>query len=115
MTELSLATIPASFVMMQASFRPERAGGAKKTIEFEFTGREPGTWVVAVADDAFSYRQGGAQQADALVAVDSDLWLDILRSKVTALDAVMSARLQIDGDMALMIQFQDWFDRPAGV
>jgi alkyl sulfatase BDS1-like metallo-beta-lactamase superfamily hydrolase len=100
---------------MQASFRPERAGGAKKTIEFNFTGREPGAWVVSVVNGAFRYYQGGTQHADATVAVDSDLWLEILRSRTTALDAVMSARLRIEGDMALMIQFQDWFERPAGL
>ena len=115
MTDLSLATIPEAFATMQASFRPERAGGAKKTIEFEFTGREPGTWVVLVADDAFTYHQGGTQHADATITVDSDLWLDILRGTTTALDAVMSARLRIEGDMALMIRFQDWFDRPSGI
>lgn len=115
MPEASLATIPASFATMQSSFRPERAAGVNKTIQFDFTGREPGTWVVTVANGALSYHQGGAQHADATVAVDSDVWLAILRSEMTALDAVMSAQLRIEGDMALMIQFQNWFDRPPGV
>jgi alkyl sulfatase BDS1-like metallo-beta-lactamase superfamily hydrolase len=115
MAESSLATIPASFATMQASFRPERAGGATKTIQFDFSGREPGTWVVSIANGAYSYHQGSAQHADAIVLVDSDLWLAILRSETTALDAVMSARLRIEGDMALMIQFQNWFDRPDGI
>src|SRR5690348_9427045 len=109
MPEPSLATIPASFATMQASFRPERAAGVNKTVQFEFSGREPGTWVATVANGTFSYHQGGAPHADATVQVDSDLWLSILRSEITALDAVMSARLRIEGDMALMIQFQNWF------
>lgn len=115
MAELSLATIPASFVTMQASFRPARAAGVNKTIQLEFTGREPGTWVVTIANGAFDYHHGGAEHPDATVHTDSDLWLSILRSETTALDAVMSARLQIEGDMALMIQFQNWFDRPEGI
>ena len=110
----SLATIPASFATMQALFRPERAAGASKTIQFDFSGREPGIWVVSIANGTCSYHQGGSQRADATVFVDSDLWLAILRGETTALDAVMSARLRIEGDMALMIQFQNWFDRPEG-
>lgn len=115
MAEPSLVSIPASFATMQASFRPERAAAVSKTIQFEFSGREPGAWVIMVADGAFSYHQGGVQRADATVVVDSDLWLSILRGETTALDAVMSAQLRIEGDMALMIQFQNWFDRPAAL
>jgi alkyl sulfatase BDS1-like metallo-beta-lactamase superfamily hydrolase len=115
MAEPSLAHITSSFATMQASFRPERAAGVNKTIQFEFSGREPGAWVVTVANSALSYYQGATPHADARVAVDSDVWLAILRGEMTALDAVMSARLRIEGDMALMIQFQAWFDRPAGI
>lgn len=115
MAEPSFATIPDAFATMRPAFQPGRAQGVNKTIQFEFSGREPGTWTVTVRDGAFAYREGPAQGANATVRVSSDDWLAILRGELTALDAVMAGRLQIQGDMALMIQFQNWFERPPNV
>jgi putative sterol carrier protein len=113
--EPSFATIPDAFATMRSAFQPGRAQGVNKTIQFEFSGGEPGTWTATVQDGTFEYREGPAQGANATVRVSSEDWLAILRSELTALDAVMTGRLQIEGDMALMIQFQNWFERPANV
>jgi putative sterol carrier protein len=115
MAEPSFASIPDAFSTMQSAFLPERAIGVDKTIQFEFSGREAGTWTATVRNGTFAYHQGPAENPNATVSVDSDTWLAILRSELTALDAVMSARLRIQGDMGLMIQFQNWFERPRGI
>jgi alkyl sulfatase BDS1-like metallo-beta-lactamase superfamily hydrolase len=106
-------SIPDAFAAMHASFRPERATGVHATIQFDFSGREPGTWSATVANGTFSYLQGPATTPDATVAVDADDWLAMLRGDQLALDEVMSGRLRIQGNMALMVQFQNWFERPA--
>lgn len=114
MVEPSYATVPESFAVMQSAFQPSRAVGVDKRIQFDFTGRESGTWAVAVRTGAFEYHEGPAQSPNATVTVDSDIWLAILRSEITPLDSVMSGKLQIEGDMGLMIQFQNWFDPSRG-
>jgi putative sterol carrier protein len=106
-------SIPDAFAAMHASFRPERTTGVRATIQFDFAGRESGTWSVTVANGSFSYHQGPSTTPDATVAVDADDWLAILRGDQVALDAVMSGRLRIQGNMALMVQFQNWFERLA--
>ncbi len=114
MAEPSYATIPESFAAMQNAFQPSRAAGVDKRIQFDFTGREPGTWAVGVRNSALEYHEGPAQSPNATLKVDSDIWLAILRSEITPLDSVMSGKLQIEGDMGLMIQFQNWFDPSRG-
>jgi alkyl sulfatase BDS1-like metallo-beta-lactamase superfamily hydrolase len=115
MAEPSFATIPDAFATMQSAFQPSRAAGVDKTIQFDFAGHEAGTWTVTVRNGAFEYRRGADDNPDAAVQVDSDTWLGILRSEMTPLDAVLSGRMQIQGDMSLMVRFQGWFDRPANV
>jgi putative sterol carrier protein len=107
----SLDNIAASFVGLQSAFQPDRAMGVDKTIQFNFTGREAGSWTLTVQNGTMQYHQGTAQNPNATVTVDSDDWLRILRGDLNAMSAVMSGKLKIAGDMGLMMQFQSWFAR----
>ena len=103
--------IPDSFVGLQRAFRPERAANVDKTIQFDYTGREAGTWTLVVRDGAVTYAQGAATNPNTTVTVDSDNWLAILAGTLNPMSAVMSGKLKIAGDMAVMMQFQTWFER----
>lgn len=107
----SLDSIPGSFAGLQTAFQPDRARGVNKTIQFNFTGREAGSWVLVVKDGTMSYRQGTADNPDATVTIDSDDWLKVLRGELNGMTAVMSGKLKIAGDMGLLMQFQGWFAR----
>lgn len=109
----SLDTIPTSFTGLQTAFRPERAGGVNKTIQFHFTGDEPGDWNLTIRDGALTYAQGTADSPNTTVTVASQDWLAILRGTLNPMTAVLGGKLKIAGDMALMMQFQTWFDRNA--
>jgi putative sterol carrier protein len=43
--------------------------------------------------------------------VDSDDWLNILSGALDAVSAFMGGKIKIQGDMGLMMQFQNWFAR----
>jgi len=108
-----MGSIAGSFAGLQAAFRPEKAQGVDKVVQFDFTGREPGTWNATVRDGAFAYGQGPAAGPNATVTADSDDWLKILRGELNAVSAFMGGKLKIKGDMMLMTQFQNWFERPS--
>ncbi len=109
----SLDSIPASFAGLQAAFLPDRARGVDKTIQFVFTGREAGSWVLVVRDGTMGYREGTAENPNVTVTVDSDDWLKILRGELNPMSAVMGGKLKLAGDMGIMLQFQGWFARPS--
>jgi putative sterol carrier protein len=106
-------SIPESFVGLEAAFQPSKAAGVNKTIQFDFTGREAGTWTLIIADGTVSYHQGPAENPNATVTVDSDDWLKLLRGELNPVMAFTTGKLKIKGDMSLMMQFQNWFARPA--
>ncbi|GAC1460541.1 MAG: SCP2 sterol-binding domain-containing protein [Ktedonobacterales bacterium] len=108
----SLDSIPGSFAGLQLAFLPEKAAGVDKTAQFDFTGREAGTWTLVVRDGTCTYHEGPATQPNATITVDSDDWLKILRGDLNPVTAFMGGKLKIAGDMGLMMQFQGWFARP---
>ncbi|HEY7343524.1 MAG TPA: SCP2 sterol-binding domain-containing protein [Ktedonobacterales bacterium] len=104
-------SIADSFPALQAAFQPDRAAGLDKTLQFDFSGREPGTWNMHIHDGTMDYAQGAAQSPNATIAVDSDDWLNILSGALDAVSAFMGGKIKIQGDMGLMMQFQNWFAR----
>ncbi|MBF6589109.1 MAG: SCP2 sterol-binding domain-containing protein, partial [Ktedonobacterales bacterium] len=76
-------SIPESFTGLETAFDPSKAAGVDKTIQFDFTGREAGTWALTVRDGKISYHQGPAENPNATVTVDSDDWLKLLRGELS--------------------------------
>lgn len=105
----SLTSIPDSFAGLQIQFKPEKAANVDKTIQFNFTGREAGTWTLIVRGGAVQYHEGPAEGPNTTVTVDSDDWLKILRRELDATMAFMGGKLKIAGDMSVMLSFQGWF------
>lgn len=106
-------TIPESFAALQQVFDPARAQGVDKTIQFDFTGAEAGTWTLHVHDGKADYHQGPAENPQATVTTDSQDWLKILNGELNPVAAFMSGKVKVKGDMSLMMSFQNWFPRPA--
>ena len=74
------ATIADSFPALQAAFLPDRATGVDKTIQFNFSGRETGTWNMRVHDGAMDYAPKARRRVPNATqfSADSDDWLNIL-------------------------------------
>ncbi len=106
-------TIPGSFEGLQQAFLPAKAAGVNKTIQFDFTGAEAGAWWLTIRDGALSYAQGQGENPNATVTADSADWLKILSGELNAMTAFTSGKLKVKGDIMLMTQFQNWFERPA--
>jgi putative sterol carrier protein len=106
-------TIPGSFEGLQQSFLPDRAATVNKTIQFDFTGAEAGTWRLTIANGALSYAQEPAENPNAIVTVDSEDWLKLLSGQLNPMTAVIGGKLKIKGEMALLAQFQTWFQQPS--
>ena len=109
----SLDSIAGSFAALEATFQPQKATGVDQTFQFNFTGREPGTWAMTVRNGAMSYAQGPATNPNVTLSADSDEWLKILRNEVNPTSAFMSGALQVQPASAAMglLRLQDWFPR----
>jgi putative sterol carrier protein len=110
----SMESIAGSFAALKANFLPEKAANVDKTLQFDFSGREAGTWNMVVRNGTLEYGEGAAASPSATIAVDSDDWLKVLKGELNAVTAFMGGKLKVSPASAAMdlMQFQNWFARP---
>jgi putative sterol carrier protein len=94
---------------MPTAFQPDKAAGANATIQFNFTGAEPGNYTVKVADGKCDVSQGTADSPTVTINAPSDVWLKIIRRELDGATAFMSGQFTFTGDMGILMQMQNWF------
>jgi putative sterol carrier protein len=109
----AMDTIPNSFVALQSAFLPDKTASVNRTIQFDFTGAEAGSWHIFVQNGTFAYAQGALENPNATVTVDSTDWLKILRNEINPVTAFMGGKIKVAPASAAMdlMQFQNWFAR----
>ncbi len=96
---------------MPAAFQADKAAGANATIQFNFTGAEPGNWEVKVADGKCEVSEGTAASPTVTINSPSDVWLKIIRRELDGATAFMSGQFTFTGDMGVLMQMQNWFQQ----
>jgi len=94
---------------MSGAFQADKAGAANATIQFNFTGAEPGNWTVKVADGKCDVTPGTADSATVTINSPSDVWLKISRRELDGATAFMSGQFTFTGDMGVLMQMGSWF------
>lgn len=94
---------------MPQAFQPDKAGATNATIQFNFTGAEPGNWTVKVADGKCEVTSGSADSATVTINSPSDVWLKISRREMDGATAFMSGQFTFTGDMGVLMQMGGWF------
>jgi len=94
---------------MPSAFQPDRAGGANATIQFNFTGAEPGNWVVKVANGQCEVSEGTDPNPTVTINSPSEVWLKISRRELDGATAFMSGQFTFTGDMGVLMQMGSWF------
>ncbi len=96
---------------MPQAFQPDKAAGANATIQFNFTGTEPGNYTVRVADGKCEVTDGTADNPTVTINSPSDVWLKIIRRELDGATAFMSGQFTFTGDMGVLMQMQNWFQQ----
>lgn len=96
---------------MPQAFQPDKAAGANATIQFNFTGGEPGNYTIKVADGACDVTEGTADNPTVTINSPSEVWLKIIRRELDGATAFMSGQFTFTGDMGVLMQMQNWFQQ----
>jgi putative sterol carrier protein len=97
---------------MPQVFRGDLAADVEATIQFKFTGPEPGDWVVTLANGQCTSQEGVAEDPHVTVNSPSDIWLRVNRRELDAASAFVSGQFSVSGDLGVLLKMGDWF--PAG-
>ncbi len=94
---------------MPGAFQPEKAAGANATIQFNFTGAEPGNFSAKIGDGKCEVTEGTADAPTVTINSPSDVWLKIMRRELDGATAFMSGQFTFTGDMGVLMQMGTWF------
>lgn len=99
------------FPAMAARFLPAKAEGVNAVIQFNLSGDNGGLYWLKVADGKCEAGQGQAENPKMTLKANADDWYAVSTGKMNAMQAFMSGKLKIEGDMGLAMKMQTMFSQ----
>lgn len=97
------------FPAMVTRFIPAKADGVSAIIQFNLSGDNGGLYWLRIADGACEAGQGQAENPKMTLKATADDWYAVSTGKMNAMQAFMSGKLKIEGDMGLAMKMQTMF------
>jgi len=94
---------------MPLAFNAQAAGDLQAVIQFDVSGNEPGEYYLHIANGKCSAFEGKHPNPNLIIHTPSDIWLAISRGEMDGMQAMMDGKYSIDGDLNLMIRFNELF------
>jgi putative sterol carrier protein len=94
------------------AFDPKLAKDVNMNVHFVFYGKENKMATIIIKDKTVSVKEGLEGTPDLKVRCDSEIWLKIVRKDISSLGtikAVFSKKLQVQGGLRRLKQFQKCF------
>ena len=105
----SQAEIAEIFPLMSSRFIPTKAEGVNATIQFNLSGDNGGLFWLKIADGACEAGQGQADSPKMTLKAAADDWYAVSSGKMGAMQAFMSGKIKIEGDMGMAMKLQTMF------
>ena len=97
------------FPAMVDRFLPEKAGDINATILFDLSGDNGGYFWLKIADGAATTGDGELSDPAMTVKASADDWFAVATGEMNAMQAFMTGKLKILGDMGLAMKMQTIF------
>jgi putative sterol carrier protein len=102
-------TIAELFEQMPSVFNPAAAEGMNKTFQWNITGDEAGVWAFKINNGQGEVIPGGVEKPDVTFTISDKDWLAITEGKLDGMNAFMTGKLKVSGDMMLAMKLQNLF------
>lgn len=94
---------------MALVFNPQAAGDLQAVVQFDVSGEEPGQYYLRIAEGKCAAFEGKHPSPTLTIHTPSEVWLAISRGKLGGAQAMMSGQYTIEGDLGLLIRFNQLF------
>jgi putative sterol carrier protein len=102
-----------TFKYMSENYNAAAAKGLNATFQWELSGDEPGKWALQFVDGACTLIEGGVEKPNVNFKLSSADWLAITSGKLNPMNAFMTGKMKMDGDMGLAMKVQSLFPQPS--
>jgi putative sterol carrier protein len=103
------AEIAQIFPTMAERFIPAKAEGVNAVIQFDLGGENGGLYWLRVADGQCEAGEGQADNPKMTLKASADDWFAVVTGATNAMQAFMSGKIKIQGDMSLAMKLQTMF------
>lgn len=100
------------FTAMASRFIPAKAEGVNAVIQFNLSGDNGGLFWLKIADGKCESGEGQAETPKMTLKAAADDWHAVSTGKMNAMQAFMSGKLKIEGDMGIAMKLQTMFANP---
>ena len=107
---LSREEIARIFPEMVAHFKPEKADGVDAAIQFDLSGDNGGLYWLRIVDKIVTVGEGTIDNPKMTVKGAADDYAAMAGGALNPMQAFMSGRIKIQGDMGLAMKFMNMFD-----
>jgi putative sterol carrier protein len=97
------------FNTMSNVFNSSAAQGLDAVFQFDITGEGGGEWHVTVKDGVCEVNEGTHQNASVTMTMSAETWVAMVNKEVNGMQAFMSGKLKISGDIMLAQRFPEMF------
>ncbi len=106
-------TVRAQEIMeaMPGAFLPAKSGSTKAIVQMNLTGEGGGQWVIDVANGVCQVRQEVAAKPDVTVTMSADDFGALYSNQLNPMQAFMGGKIKVTGNVGLVMQFMNWFNR----
>ena len=80
-----------------------------KTLQWNITGDQAGKWAFKIVNGQGEVIPGGVEKPDVTFTVSDKDWLAITEGKLDAMNAFMTGKLKVTGDMMLAMKVPNLF------
>ena len=107
--KMEIMSVKEVFDMVPQAFNPDAAKGLDAVFQFDITGEDGGIWHVVVKDGACRVQQGKAAFPKVTLTMASETWLGMVNRQINGVQAFMTGKLKLNGDMLLAQRIPDLF------
>jgi putative sterol carrier protein len=102
------------FAGMSASFSPQKAAGQQATVQYELdTPEGPRPYAMRIADGQCQVERGTAESPRVTIKMGVGDFVRLITGKLNGMQAFMTGKLKVSGDLFFAQTFQSWFERPS--
>jgi putative sterol carrier protein len=99
---------------MASAFAPDQAAGQSAVVQYDVTAEDGAhSYQLKVADGKCEVVKGAAEPARITLGLAMPDFLRLISGKLDGMQAFMSGKLRIAGDMMFAQTMQSWFRRPS--
>ena len=106
---MTMTSVKEVFDKASDAFNPNAAQGMNAIFQYDITGDDGGTWHVTIKDGTCQVQEGSHDSPTVTMTMSSETWLALVNNELNGIQAFMSGKLKVSGDIMLAQRIPELF------